>query len=84
MAKNKPSKKRHETGRTITTPSQYGSHSSMVVDHTQFGLTLNEDQVLCKDDTHYYITEKKRLDNGLADPNRYGNPSATVESQTDY
>lgn len=81
MAKGRVSKTRHDTGRTITMPSAYGSHRSMVVEHTQFGLELDDDHVLCKDDVHYYITEKVRLDNGLADPNRYGNSSATYEPQ---
>ena len=51
----------------------------MVVDHlsmpewnADMNLTLGEDEVLCRDDTHYYITNKNRLDTGLADPNRYG------------
>ena len=62
--------KRHETGSQVTTPSWFGSHSTMVVDHTELGLELSEDQVLLKDDNHHYITFKNRLDNGLADPNR--------------
>lgn len=61
----------HDIGRKITTPSAYGSHASMVVDHKEFKLELNDDEVLCKDDNSYYITKKNRLDNGLADPNRY-------------
>lgn len=64
--------KRRETGTTITTKSPYGSHKEMVVDHLQFGLTLQVNEVLCKDDIHYYVTTKDRLDTGLADANRYG------------
>jgi hypothetical protein len=64
-------KKRHETGRTITTPSAYGSHASMVVDHEDYGLELEEGMVLCEDDSGFYITKRSRLDDGLADPNRY-------------
>jgi hypothetical protein len=48
---------------TITTPSFYGSHKSMVVE--DLGET-----VVCKDDRGTYITLKDRLDNGLADPSR--------------
>ena len=62
-----------ETGRTITTPSWFGSHASMVVedvDATQ--VTLAKGEVLCKDDAHYYVTYKDRLDSGLADPQRQG------------
>ena len=63
--------RRHETGKTVTTPSWFGSHSSMVVDQTQENMTLSDDEVLCKDDKGYYVTKKNRLDSGLADPNRY-------------
>lgn len=62
----KESKKQHEGKSTkITTPSQFGSHKSMVIKE------LDDERVLCKDDTHEYITFKKRLDSGLADPRRY-------------
>jgi len=70
-------KKRHETGRQITTETWFGSHASMVVDHTEFGLELNNNEVLLKDDTHYYVTTKDRLDTGISDPNRYANSKAT-------
>ena len=75
MAKNR-SGKRHVTGNIITTPSWFGSHTSMVVDHAEaqasgYDANLPEGQVLCKDDRGYYITLKNRLDNGLADPKRY-------------
>ena len=75
MAKNRI---RHQTGNSVTTPTWFGSHASMVVDHSevQIGDTdvkLSEHQVLCEDDNGYYVTEKKKLDNGLADPNRYSN-----------
>ena len=60
------SKKQHE-GRavTVTTPSYYGSHASMVVRE------LDNGRVICKDDLGEYETLKDRLDNGLADPNRW-------------
>jgi len=58
MAKNK-----HDTGRTITTPSWFGSHQSMVVED------IDDKMVLCKDDYGYYSTYK--TDNGLADSMRY-------------
>tara|TARA_B100000287_G_scaffold247156_1_gene232322 strand:- start:3606 stop:3857 length:252 start_codon:yes stop_codon:yes gene_type:complete len=71
-------KRRHQTGNSVTTPSWFGSHESMVVDHSEVQIggqdvLLSEDQVLCKDDNGYYITEKKKLDSGVADPNRYSN-----------
>ena len=75
MAKGKT---RHQTGNSVTTPSWFGSHESMVVDHSEVQIggqdvALSENQVLCKDDNGYYVTEKKYLDSGIADPNRYSN-----------
>jgi len=58
-------RKRHTTGNTITTKSWFGSHAEMVVEELENG------KVVCKDDKGTYITEKNRLDNGLADPKRY-------------
>lgn len=69
MAKYKNTK-RYVTGVTITTPSQFGSHSSMVSDAEY---ELNENEVVCEDERGIYITERSRLDTGLADPNRYNN-----------
>lgn len=73
------SKTRRETGITITTKSPYGSHKEMIVDHVQFGLQLAENEVLLKDDVHYYITTKDRLDTGMADANRYGRKGFSFE-----
>ena len=78
MAKNKSVKARRETGSVVTTPSWFGSHATMVVDHTEFNLTLADDEVLCKDDSHYYVTKKNRLDTGCADPSRYSGKSVNV------
>jgi len=60
-------KKSDHTGRgvVVTTPSRYGSHSSMVVRELEGG------RVVCQDDVGEYTTLKSRLDNGMADPNRY-------------
>ena len=74
------SKKSHETGSVITTPSQFGSHASMVVDDPEvlkdFDLNMYKglgiDAVVCKDDRGYYLTFANRLDSGLADPKRFG------------
>ncbi len=62
---------KHDKSTVITTPSFYGSHASMVVSPEDFDVELKENEVICKDDTHYYITYKNRLDNGSADPRRY-------------
>ena len=57
--------RRHVTGTNITTKSWFGSHAEMVVEELHDGL------VVCEDDSGKYITHSNRLDNGLADPNRY-------------
>ena len=48
------------------------------LDHSEFGLELSNNEVLLKDDTHFYVTQKDRLDSGLCDANRYSE-SATYE-----
>jgi hypothetical protein len=50
------------------TPSHFGSHASMETEESkqQDGPTV---QLL--DEKGKYDTERKRLDNGMADPNRY-------------
>ena len=63
MAKSR-SGKRHSTGTTITTKSWFGSHTEMVVEE------LDNGKVICEDNRGRYITDKNRLDNGLADQNR--------------
>ena len=84
MAKKyRPKAKGYDSGTVITTNSPYGSHADMVVELEElqsagiitFGMdTISDlDMVVCKDDKGYYITHKARLDNGLADPNRYSN-----------
>jgi|TARA_R100000808_G_C2111423_1_gene125361 hypothetical protein len=64
MARNKSTGKRHITGTTITTKSWFGSHEEMVVED------LGDGKVICEDSRGRYITDKDRLDNGLADQNR--------------
>ncbi len=58
---------------TIKTPSEFGSHASMVVQTSPAHLLAQcgPDEVVCQDNHGFYITKKSRLDNGLADPNRY-------------
>lgn len=63
MAKSKNTNHSSKAVLTITTPSFYGSHKSMVVEDLG-------DTVVCKDDRGTYTTSKDRLDNGLADPSR--------------
>ena len=53
-----------------TYPTRYGSHASMV-DMEKTGELNKENKVVIQDEHGYYITDESRLDNGLADPNRY-------------
>lgn len=70
----------HQTGHSITTKTHFGSTADMVVDHNQYVLdnnpiTLQDNQIICKDDLGFYVTLKSRINSGLADPNRYANNS---------
>lgn len=67
--RSKDTKTKHETGKTISTPSWFGSHKSMVVED------LGNGKVLVEDDQGRYETYTDRLDNGLADPSRYSGRS---------
>ena len=60
MAKNK-----HDVGTIWTGKSPYGSHKEMVVSE------LSEKEVLCKDERGVYKTLRSKLDDGLADSNRW-------------
>ena len=75
------SNRQHQTGKTITTKSAYGSHSDMIVDASDYELEINEAEVLLKDpdENFFYVTKKNRLDNGLADPARYGSKKLYLE-----
>ena len=66
MAKSRNTR-RHVTGTNITTKSWFGSHADMIVEE------INEKEVMCEDQNGRYKTLRDRLDNGLADPNRYSN-----------
>jgi hypothetical protein len=57
------------SGKGYAYPSLYGSHASMVIEDKD--TKVEENEVICKDEFGTYTTEKNRLDNGLADPNRY-------------
>ena len=91
MAKRNITKQRRETGSTITTPSQFGSHRSMVVDPDQFvsaydnrsGVSCGPGTCLCKDDKGFYITLEERLDNGCADPKRYSGARLNLVEKKD-
>ena len=78
MAKYKRKIVQRSVGNTVTTKSWFGSHEEMVVEPEELEPSdelylahLHHSEVVCKDDAGYYVTDKDRLDNGLADPNRY-------------
>jgi hypothetical protein len=73
---------KHQTGRSVTTKTPYGSTSDMIVESVaEFkDLQLNDGQVVLQDDDGYYITERNRVDSGRADPNRYANPTKRIKA----
>ena len=83
MAKQTTSKKSHDTSVTISTPTPFGSHSSMVVSSDLADRDIGPNEVVCSDENGYYITFKNRLDTNLADPNRYGFKNNRIKRETD-
>lgn len=73
MARQIRTGKKHETGRTITTSTPYGTTSDMVVTDEDIlsKVSVADCCVLVKDNVGYYITPKNRVDSGLADPSRH-------------
>lgn len=51
--------------------SPYGSHASMVNEEMSKKLLMPEIYVVCVDEIGPYVTDRKVLDSGMADPNRY-------------
>ncbi len=49
-------------------PNPFGSRTSMVVSYIP---------CVCEDEFGEYVTETKRLDNGLGDPNRWSRHEST-------
>ena len=84
MAKKYYKAPKNITGKNVTTPSAFGSHSSMVIEASKYGdkILLNH-EIICKDDDGLYITAKNRIDDGLADPNRYANPQTRLPNGID-
>lgn len=82
MARKTFKPRSHETGSLVTTKTAYGSTSDMIVDINLYTsdneIILKNDEVICKDDRGFYITLKNRIDSGIADPNRYGNPKNRI------
>lgn len=59
-----------EKGATYSYPSRFGSHTSMI-DQDETTKLGDAALVACRDEFGVYVTEKARLDTGLADPKRY-------------
>lgn len=83
MAKKYYKPPTHQTGLAVTTKTHFGTTGDMVVDHSKYkivgtdnSISLKDNEVLCRDDRGFYVTQKNRVDNGLADPNRYANNSS--------
>jgi hypothetical protein len=53
-------------------PSHYGSHSSMIDETLTTALVDSKKWVVLKDEIGPYVTRRVNLDNGLADPYRFG------------
>jgi hypothetical protein len=77
-------RKKHETGRTITTKTAYGISSDMVVtDETILSKVNVPDYcVLVYDDMGYFIVNRERVDDGLACPFRYDTMFRERSNQT--
>jgi hypothetical protein len=61
--------KTESQSKKLNYPSLFGSHASMV-DQELTNELNDENKVVCRDDHGTYVTEKKNLDNGMADVNR--------------
>ena len=66
MSKQKTSSSKE----TYKYPSHFGSHSSMI-DEAETAKLTDPLLVACLDEFGVYITERKKLDDRSADPNRY-------------
>ncbi len=83
MAKNFIKVSKHQTGRSITTKTPYGSTSDMIVTDPDIlsKVPVADNCVLLQDDDGYYITNKNRIDSGLSDPLRYCESYRSIMSQ---
>lgn len=61
-------------------PSEYGSHSVMV-DQAETDALKTSGKVALRDQFGIYVTDRSRLDNGLADPNRYAENRVRVKAE---
>jgi hypothetical protein len=84
MAKNFVKQRKHDSGRTITTKTAYGTDSSMIVTDPKIvsQVDLEDGFALCKDDEGYYVTKTSNIDNNFADPYRNWQPTRDKFIQT--
>ena len=64
-------------------PSRYGSHAEMISETER---PLDNAVVICVDERGPYVTDKNRLDTGIADPRRWAESrfrdTAYIETET--
>lgn len=66
----KPQGNIYEKPQAYEFPSRFGSHASMINEAATAALK-DEGKVVCEDEIGQYVTERKNVDSGLADLNRY-------------
>lgn len=62
-----------QTKKDYPYPTHFGSHESMIDEEAtkkMFGDDKDSEKVVLKDDLGLYVTERRKLDNGLNDYNR--------------
>lgn len=66
----KPVNNIYEKPQAYEYPTRFGSHASMI-DEEATKVLSDENKVVCNDELGSYTTERKYLDCGMADLNRY-------------
>lgn len=66
----KPVNNIYEKPQAYEYPSRFGSHASMIDEEATAALE-DKTKVVCKDELGSYVTERKFIDWGSADLNRY-------------
>ena len=72
MQKARKKKNRNRGAKTFehSYPSRYGSHAAML---STWVRPVDESIVICEVERGLYVTDKHRLDSGIADPKRWAN-----------
>jgi len=69
---------------TIKCPSIYGSHTSMINQDVTSMFTDDPDLLVLTDERGDYLTERFRLDKGMADPNRHASIEWRVKNMVEH